>query len=157
MPKTLTKESQQEFEWLLTRYPKKRAALLPLLRIIERDFGAIDHDGMKLAAELIGCSPADVLAVVTFYTHYQRETDGRHVIWVCNTLPCALRGARKMTTAIETKLGIGCGQTTEDGRFSLKKAECLASCDTAPCFQIGEEHYENVTEDQIDKILANHK
>jgi NADH-quinone oxidoreductase subunit E len=154
MAKTLSEKAQKKFEWLVTRYPKRRAALLPTLRIIESEFGCIDQEGMRLAAELIGCAPAEVLAVVTFYTHYKREVDGRHVVWVCNTLPCALRGARAMTTAIEEKLGVETWGTTADGRFTLKKAECLASCDTAPCLQIGEEHFENVNTEQLDEIFA---
>jgi NADH-quinone oxidoreductase subunit E len=157
MALTLSEKGQKKFEWLLTRYPKRRACLLPLLRVIEEERGFIDQDGMKLAAELIGCSPADVYAVVTFYTHFQRDTDGRHVIWVCNTLPCALRGGRELTTAVEQKLGIKCGETTPDGRFTLKKAECLASCDTAPCFQVRDDHYENVSAGDLDRILQAYK
>src|SRR3954464_15908007 len=143
MPKTFSADAQKDFEWLLSRYPQKRAALLPTLRLIEREFGRVDPEGMELAASLLGMSPAEVLGVVSFYTHYKRETDGKYVVWVCNTLPCALRGAREMTTQIEKRLGCKAGETTADGKFTLKKAECLASCDTAPCLQIDEDHYEN--------------
>lgn len=152
--KTLSERGQKKFEWLLTRYPKKRAALLPLLRVIEEEFGCIDPGGMRLAAELIGCSPADVLAVVSFYTHYKRDTDGKHVIWVCNTLPCALRGAREFTAALEKKLSVTEGGTTKDGKFTVKKAECLASCDTAPCLQIDDKHYEGLTVEDLDRVLG---
>ncbi len=155
--RTLSAEAQKEFEWLCGRYPKRRAVLLPLLRIIEREFGCIDEAGMRLAAELIGITPAEVKSVVTFYTHYKRENDGKYVIWVCNTLPCALRGARELTAALERKLGIKCWQKSADGRFSLKKAECLASCDTAPCMQIDDDHYDNVTEAELDEILARYE
>jgi len=153
-PAGLSEAGMRTFEWLLTRYPKRRAALLPTLRLIEKERGCIDPDGMKLAAKLIGCAPAEVLGVVTFYTHYQRETDGRHVVWVCNTLPCALRGAREMTTAIEKKLGVRAGETTKDGRFTLKKCECLASCDTAPCLQVDDQHFENVKEEDLDALFG---
>lgn len=157
MAKTLSEKGQKKFEWLLGRYPEKRAALLPTLRLIEEEFGSIDHEGMQLAAELIGCSPAEVMGVVSFYTHYRLADEGRHVIWVCNTLPCALRGARDLTTAIEEKLGIGPGETTKDGRFTLKKTECLASCNTAPCLQIGDDHYDNVTPEQLDDLFARYE
>lgn len=153
----LSPKARKEFEWLCGRYPRRRAVLLPLLRIIEREFGCIDEAGMALAAELIGISAAEVKSVVSFYTHYKRDTDGKYVIWVCNTLPCALRGARELTDALERKLGVRCGQRTADGRFSLKKAECLASCDTAPCMQIDDDHYDHVTEQQLDEILARYE
>lgn len=154
MAKKLSEASQKEFEWLVTRYPRRRAALLPTLRIIEREFGRIDPEGIELAAELVQCSPADVLGVVTFYTHYKRESDGKYVVWVCNTLPCALRGCREMTTAIEKKLGVRCGETTKDGKFTLKKAECLAACDVAPVMQIDDDQYESLTEAQLDGIFG---
>lgn len=154
MAKQLSKKGQEKFEWLLTRYPKPRAALLPLLRIIESEFGCIDNDGIALAAERIGMSPAEVYSVLTFYTHYKREADGKYVIWVCNTLPCALRGATKLTEVLKSKLGVDCWETTADKRFTLKKAECLASCDTAPCMQIDDDHFDCVDEDQVDEILA---
>lgn len=157
MPKTLSEAAQKEFDWIVGRYPQKRACLLPTLRLLEKEFGRIDPEGMELAAKLVGMSPAEVLGVVTFYTHYKRETDGKYVVWVCNTLPCALRGARQMTTAIEQKLGCKAGETTKDGRFTLKKAECLASCDTAPCLQVDEDHYENVTEAKLDEIFGKYQ
>ncbi|GIW73047.1 MAG: NADH dehydrogenase subunit E [Planctomycetota bacterium] len=154
----LSEEGQRQFAWLLGRYPQRRAVLLPLLRIIERERGRIDQAGIELAAELIGISPAEVLSVVTFYTHFKCDLpgrrDGRYVIWVCNTLPCALRGARQLTQALEQKLGIAAGGVTPDGRFSLRKTECLASCDTAPCMQIDDRHYDRVTAEQLDEILA---
>lgn len=156
MPKQLSAAGMKEFEWLLTRYPKRRAALLPTLRLIEKEFGRIDREGIELAAKLIEISPADVLGVVTFYTHYKRETDGKYVVWVCNTLPCALRGCRELTAALERKLGVKCGETTKDGKFTLKKAECLAACDVAPVIQIDDDQYEKVTEAELDGIFGNY-
>jgi NADH-quinone oxidoreductase subunit E len=154
MAKTLTPEAKKEFDWIVSRYPVRRAALLPTLRLIEKEFGRVDPEGIALAAELCQLSTAEVQGVVSFYTHYKRETDGKYVIWVCNTLPCALRGARDLTTALEKKLACKAWETTKDGRFTLKKAECLASCDTAPCLQVDEDHYDHVTEAKLDEILG---
>jgi NADH-quinone oxidoreductase subunit E len=154
MSKQLSEAAKKEFDWIVSRYPKRRAALLPTLRLLEKEFGRIDHEGMELAAELIGISAADVLGVVSFYTHYKRESDGKYVVWVCNTLPCALRGCREMTAAIEKRLGVRCGETTKDGRFTLKKAECLAACDVAPVMQIDDDQYENLVEAKLDEIFA---
>jgi NADH-quinone oxidoreductase subunit E len=157
MAKELTEKARAEFERLAGRYPERRAALLPTLRLIEREFGRIDPEGIELAARLVGASPAEVLGVVTFYTHFKRETDGKYVVWVCNTLPCALRGCRELTKAIEKKLGVRCGETTKDGCFTLKKAECLAACDQAPIIQIDDEQYEKVTEADLDEIFARYR
>jgi len=91
--------------------------------------------------------------VVSFYTMYNMKPIGRHHIQVCRTLPCALRGAEQVTGMLKRKLGIECGQTTADGRFTLSEVECLASCGTAPMMQVNDDYYENLTEEKIDDIL----
>jgi NADH-quinone oxidoreductase subunit E len=143
----------KKFEWLLTRYPQKQAVLLPTLRIAEQEFGELGLPEMKYVAGLLGISPARVFGVVTFYTHYRRAGTGCHHIQVCSTLSCALRGAQDLVEHIEEKLGIECGETTEDGLFSLSKVECLGSCDTAPMFQMNDDYYENLTHAEVDKII----
>lgn len=161
MQKQLSPEGMKEFEWLLTRYPKRRAAMLPTLRLIEKEFGKIDLDGLKLCAELIQTSPADVYGVVSFYTHYKCDLPGRkdgdRVIWLCHTLPCALKGCKETLQALEKALDVHTWGTTKDGKFTLKKAECLASCDTAPCLQIDDDHYDHVTPDKVEAILAKYR
>lgn len=149
----LSQAALAEFEALVPRYAKREATLLPLLRIIEREFGCIDHGGMLTAAELVGVSPAKVLGVVTFYTHYKRETDGKHVVEICRTLPCALRGADKLAAHAQDKLGIKFGETTEDGRITLKAVECLAACGYGPCMQIDGRYHENLTLKSFDEIV----
>jgi NADH:ubiquinone oxidoreductase subunit E len=84
---------------------------------------------------------------------YNQKPIGRHHIQVCRTLPCALRGAEKVTTFLGQKLGIKPGQTTEDGRFTLSEVECLASCGTGPMMQVNDDFYENLTEEKINQIL----
>lgn len=146
-------ETQAEFDALVKRYPERRAALLPCLRLIERDFGCIDDPGMVLAAELCGVSPAYVLGVVTFYTHYRRPSDGKYVIELCRTLPCALRGADKLAAHACEKLGIGIGETSEDKKFTLKSVECIAACGYAPAMQVNGRYHERLTPDEFDKIV----
>ncbi len=153
-PLALSADARREVEELVKRYPKRRAAMLPVLRIIEREHGRVTPEGMKLAAELLEVSPSEVWGVATFYPHFKRESDGKYVIWVCSTLPCALRGCRSTLEALEKKLGVKAGETTKDGKFTLKKAECLASCDTAPVIQVDDDHHEGVTPDKIDALLA---
>ena len=143
----------QKYEWLLTRYPDKQAVLLPTLRIAEQEFGQIGPREMKYVADLMGISPARVFGVVTFYTHFRREGTGTYHIQVCSTLSCALRGSQDVVDHIAQKLGIECGETTDDGLFSLTKVECLGSCDTAPMFQLNDDYHENLTLEDVDRII----
>ncbi|HEY3226887.1 MAG TPA: NADH-quinone oxidoreductase subunit NuoF, partial [Planctomycetota bacterium] len=142
-----------ELEGICSRYPKREAALLPALRLLEREFGSISEEGMAVVAKLIGVSPAKVYGVVTFYTHYKRAGEGRHQLQVCATLPCALRGGLDLHRHLSQALGIRAGQTTADGLFTLKKVECLANCDKAPCLQVDEDYFDHVTAPDADAIV----
>ncbi|MCA8922718.1 MAG: NADH-quinone oxidoreductase subunit NuoF [Planctomycetes bacterium] len=142
-----------ELEQICSRYPERRAALLPALRLAEREFGKVDLGGMQLVAKHLGLSPAYVLGTVTFYTHFRRETDGTFVIELCRTLPCALRGADDFAKHVEQKLGIQPGETTEDGLFTYKRAECMAACDKAPLVQINGYNHELMTPEVFDQIV----
>ena len=147
-PETLAK-----FERIVARYPKKEAAMLPVLNLAQREFGYIGDEAVAYVAKLMDQSPAQVLGVVSFYTMLNMKPIGRHHIQVCRTLPCALNGAEKITAFIKAKLGIEVGQTTADGRFTLSEVECLASCGTAPMMQINDAYYENLTEARVTEIL----
>jgi NADH-quinone oxidoreductase subunit F len=140
-------ETRQELERICSRYPRRDAALLPALRLLERDFGCVDEPGMVHVAELLGVSPARVFGVFTFYTHYRRATDGKYVLQVCSTVPCALRGSEKIHDYLREKVGA-------DPLFTLKKVECLASCDTAPCLQVNEDYIDRVTPEMLDAMVA---
>ena len=151
--KKFSNKGLEFIDWLLGRYPNKQAALLPVLRLAEEEFGNIDNDSVMLAAETLELSPGYVWGVLTFYTHYRREGDGKYLLQVCSTLPCALRGCRDIQHRLEEKLGIEAGETTEDGLFTLKKVECLGSCDTAPVVQVNEKYHENLDIEELDRLL----
>jgi NADH-quinone oxidoreductase subunit E len=142
-----------KFAGILARYPKKEAAMLPVLYLAQQEFGHIGPEAIDYIAKLMEQAPARVYGVVSFYTLFSMKPVGRHHIQVCRTLPCALRGAEKVTTLIKQKLGIEPGQTTPDQRFTLSEVECLASCGTAPMMQINDDYYENLTEGTIGEIL----
>jgi NADH-quinone oxidoreductase E subunit len=145
--------AMKEFEAIVARYPKKEAAMLPVLYLAQREFGHIGQEAIDYVAKLMEQSSARVYGVVSFYTMFNMKPIGRHHIQVCRTLPCALGGAEKVTAFLTQKLGIKPGQTTEDGRFTLSEVECLASCGTAPMMQINDDYYENLTEEKIEQIL----
>ena len=146
-------ETLKKFEATTARYPKKEAAMLPVLYLAQQEFGHLGPEAIEYVAKLMEQAPARVQGVVSFYTMYNMKPIGRHHIQVCRTLPCALRGAEQVTSLLKQKLGIECGQTTADGRFTLSEVECLASCGTAPMMQVNDDYYENLTEEKIGEIL----
>ena len=148
-----SEKGMKKYEWLLTRYPDKQAVLLPALRIAEEEFGELGIPEMKYVADLMGISAARVFGVVTFYTHFRRAGTGKYHIQLCSTLSCALRGSQELGDHIAKRLGIEMGETTDDGMFSLSKVECLGSCDTAPLFQLNDDYHENLTTEDVDRII----
>ena len=154
---TFTPENMTRFQEILTRYPVKRAALLPALWLVQRQLGWISRSAMIYVGGLLDLHPSKVYEVVTFYTMYQQLPVGKYHIQVCRTLPCMLRGAKKVTAHLKEKLGIGLGETTADKKFTLSEVECLGSCGTAPMFQLNDDFYENLTPAKIDEVLANCK
>jgi NADH-quinone oxidoreductase E subunit len=150
-------ETLKKVEATVARYPKKEAAMLPVLYLAQREFGHLGPEAIEYVAKLMDQAPARVQGVVSFYTMYNTKPIGRHHIQVCRTLSCALSGAEQVTELLKKKLGIECGQTTPDGRFTLSEVECLASCGTAPMMQVNDDYYENLTEAKIDEILATMK
>ncbi len=146
-------EGLQELEEILQCYPNKKAAMLPVLHLARHEFKTITPEVMQYVAGLLDLEPIRVFDVVSFYTLFPSEIEGQYVIQVCATLSCDVMGARSVVDHIEKKLGIEVGQTTEDGKFTLKKVECLGSCGTAPMMQINDDYYENSTEERIDEIL----
>ncbi|QQR81671.1 MAG: NADH-quinone oxidoreductase subunit NuoE [Deltaproteobacteria bacterium] len=148
-----TKENKKEIEDILTRYPTKKAALLPILHVAQEEFGWISPEVMEMVAQELDISPAHVYGVVTFYTMYNRKPVGKYHLQVCRTLSCAMMGSDRITSYIKKKLNINIGETTSDNRFTLNEVECLASCGTAPAMTINEKYFENLTEAELDKIL----
>lgn len=153
MPFALSPERDRELNEILTRYPTKMAACIPALHLCQEQNGYIDDDVIAWVSFRLDLPPAHVKGVVTFYTLFNQHKVGKHQLWVCRTLPCALRGAGDLLHHCEKKLGIKAGETTADGQITLKTAECLASCGTAPMIQVDKTYYENLTPAEVDKIL----
>jgi NADH-quinone oxidoreductase subunit E len=153
MPFILSAEREQKLADILTRYPTKMAACIPLLHLCQEQNGFVSDDVVQYVSHRLDLPPAHVEGVVTFYSLFNRKPVGKHQVWVCRTLPCALRGADKIVEHCEKKLGIHCGETTSDGAITLRGAECLASCGTAPMIQVDKDYYENLTPEKVDAIL----
>jgi NADH-quinone oxidoreductase E subunit len=145
--------AQAKFETYLTRYPIKRAAIMPTLWLAQEEFGWLSPEVMLYVAELLELPPAFVASVASFYTMYYKRPMGRHHVQVCTNLSCALRGAEDIVTCLRGRLGIGVGETTADGIFSLSEAECLGSCGTAPMMQVNDDYWENLTPERTLEIV----
>ena len=146
-------EFERKVDGIVARYPEPKAALLPVLWELQRANGWISPTCAEWAATRLGVSPAHVHGAVTFYTMYKQRPSGRHHIQVCTTLSCMLRGSDELLAHLRRKLEIHEGQVTPDGKFSLQRVECLASCGTAPMFQLNDEYHENLTLDAVDTLL----
>ena len=146
-------EFEAKVDRVVARYPEPKAALLPILWLVQRTTGWVDLDAEAWIAKRVDVSPAHVHGVVTFYTMYKRRPWGRYHLQVCTTLSCMLRGCDDIVGHLERKLGIRPGETTPDGRFSLVKVECLGSCGTAPMLQLNDDYHENLTIESLDRLL----
>lgn len=147
-----------EIKRLLTHYPddRRKSALLPLLHIAQAEFGGwVSPEVQDLVAETLGIKPIEVYEVATFYTMYNLKPVGRHVLEICRTGPCMLRGSDELTAHLERITGAKVGETSPDGEFTLKEVECLAACGFAPIVQVREKYYEQLdTEEAVDKMLT---
>ncbi len=126
---------------------------MPLLHLAQKEWGYVSTDAMACVADLIGESPVKVAEIATFYPMFHKEPVGEYLVNVCHTLPCALAGCSDIVAHLSDKLGIQIGETSDDGRYTLKKIECLAACDRGPVMLINRELHTHLTPEKIDKII----
>ena len=130
--------SDPEVAAIIARYPegRSRSALLPLAHLVQRRDGYVTPEGMRQVADVLGLTLAEVRSVISFYTMFHLKPKGRHTVSVCHNIACSMRGAESVISALESRLGVECGETSSDGEITLERAECLAACDLAPMLQI---------------------
>ena len=157
----LLEKRRATIEHILSRYPpeRKRSAVLPILYLAQQEYGYCSPEAINEVAGLLDLDPSEVNSVVGFYTLFFDHPIGKHVIQVCNDLPCALRGSDKFLDHVCAKLGVDKhqvahgGQMTADGQFSVESVVCIAACDKAPCAQIDLEYAENLTPEKFDALI----
>ncbi len=150
----LSNETRAEIKQFKGKYPDPRSALLTALHVAQREHGWLSPEVMRDVAEVMDLPPTEVASVASFYTMFNRQPVGENLIQVCTNISCSLLGAEHIVEYLKSKLGIDVGQTTLDNRFTLVTVECLGSSGTAPMMQINDTYYENLTEEKIDRILA---
>ncbi len=151
-----TPENMERIKAVIAKYPEgcQASAVLPVLDLAQRQHdGWLPKAAMDKTAEILAMPPIRVYEVATFYTMFNLKPVGRFNIQVCTNLPCWLRGSELVVSTCERVLGIGVGDTTDDGNFSLSEAECLGACVNAPMMQINDDYYEDLDETSTENIL----
>ncbi|MBK8175816.1 MAG: NADH-quinone oxidoreductase subunit NuoE [Rhodospirillales bacterium] len=141
---------------IIAKYPAGRqaSAVMPLLHLAQRQNGGwLTLQALDYIAAYLSMPPIRVYEVATFYTMFNLRPIGRHHVEVCTNVPCWLRGSDEIAATCKKRLGIGFGETTADGLFSLSEAECLGACVNAPMVQIGDDYYEDLTAESMEVIL----
>ncbi|HZT19685.1 MAG TPA: NADH-quinone oxidoreductase subunit NuoE [Dongiaceae bacterium] len=152
-----TPENKALADRIIARYPvgRQASAVLPLLDLAQRQIGGwLPRAAMDYVAQVLDMAPIRVYEVATFYSMFNLKPVGRHLVQVCRTTPCWLRGSDKLTETCRRKLGIGLGETTADGAFTLVEVECLGACANAPMVQINDEYYEDLDPGRMEKLLS---
>ncbi len=153
---TFTAEDQARARALVARYPEGRqaSAVIALLDLAQRQSGGwLPREAVDYVANFLEMAPIRVHEVASFYSMFNLQPVGRHLVQVCRTTPCWLRGAAELTESCCQKLDVGLGGTSEDGEFTLIEVECLGACANAPMVQIGDDYYEDLTPERLGQIL----
>jgi NADH-quinone oxidoreductase subunit E len=140
----LKPETLQRIDEVMTHYPVKRSAVLPLLHLIQEEAGWVSSEAIEWVAAKLELQPINVLEVVTFYPMFRQQPIGRRHIKVCRTLSCALMGGYQTCEAFEREFNTHRGEISPDGEVTIEFVECLASCGTAPVVLIDDDLHENV-------------
>jgi NADH-quinone oxidoreductase subunit E len=139
---------------IMSRYPRARSALIPLLHLAQEQDGYLTTDAMSHVAELLGLTPAEVYGTATFYEMFKFEPVGRYCLTICTNISCQLLGAWELLEHAEHELGVRAGGTTDDGMFTLEDVECIAACTEAPALQVNYRYRSNVTPADFDRLIA---
>jgi NADH-quinone oxidoreductase subunit E len=146
-------ETEARFKHLVSIYPQKRSALIPMLLLAQQEQGYVTPEAMEYIAQYLGLSASEVESTSTFYTLLRRKPAGKYHLLICTNLSCMLQGSDEIEACVKRKLGVELGQVTADGLFSAIEFECLGSCTTAPVIQVNGEFHENLDAAKVETLL----
>jgi NADH-quinone oxidoreductase subunit E len=146
-------EIEEKFKHLVSIYPQKRSALIPMLLLAQKEHGFVKAEAIEYVGKYLDLNPSEVDSILSFYTLLRRQPVGKYHILICTNLACLLQGSDDIVACIKRKLGIGLGEVTPDRLFSAIEFECLGSCTTAPCVQVNGEFHENLDVEKTEKLL----
>lgn len=150
---SFTDDRKRRAEEIRSHYPTARSVLLPMLWLVHDQEGWIPDGAVDYLGAELGMSPAEVREVVSFYSMFRTSPGALHEIRFCTGICCKLRDSERMRDYVRKRLGIGMDEVSEDGRFLMIASDCLGLCDKAPAMMIGDERYEDLTEERVDGIL----
>ncbi len=153
MSQVFDKTRERKFQALIPRYPNLKALTLPALWLWQEQYGWISKEGISYLASRLEQTPAQLYSTASFYTMFNLKPIGKHHIQVCKTLSCMLGGSETIVEFLQKTLGIGVGESTKDGLFTLSQVECLGACGGAPCVCINETYYEQMDEKRLIKVI----
>lgn len=138
---------------IISRYPRPKSALIPLLHLAQEQDGWVTDDAMRNIAELTGTTPAEVKGTGSFYEMFKFHPVGKYMVNVCTNIACQILGGEELLQHAESTLGVKAGGTTADGMFTLEDVECIAACTEAPCLQVNYRYRLRVTESEFDSMI----
>jgi NADH-quinone oxidoreductase subunit E len=150
-------ELAARFDRLVTAYPARRSALIPMLLYAQDEIGAVTDAVVAEVAERIGITELDVRNVISYYSLLHTRPHGRYHVQVCTNISCMLRGGKEMLAHCSQRLGIGNRETTADGLFSLEEVECIGACCWAPAVQVNYDFHDNLTAEKMDEVLESYR
>ena len=153
----LTEKEKQEIEQEIKQFPHRSAACIEALKVVQKHRRWVSDESIHDIAAFLTMAPEEVDNVATFYNLVFRKPVGRHVILVCDSISCWIMGYENIVSSLNKKLGIGLGETTTDGRFTLLTVPCLGTCDHAPALMIDDDLYRDLNADKLDEILKQYK
>ncbi|MFI4918239.1 MAG: NADH-quinone oxidoreductase subunit NuoE [Legionellales bacterium] len=155
----MSAERMLEIDQWVAKYPadQRQSAVMSTLRIVQEEHGHLTPELMDAVAAYLGMAPIAVYEVASFYTMYEHQSLGKHLINVCTNISCKLRNANEVVDYLQQKLAVKLGETTTDGRFTLRAVECLGACVNAPMMQVDKDYHENLTTESIDAVLERYQ
>ena len=158
IPNTIfSPELAARFDKLVTLYPARRSALIPMLLYAQDEIGAVTDEAITEIAERIGITELDVRNVISYYSLLHTEPHGKYHVQFCTNISCMLRGGNEMLEHCKQRLGIGNRETTSDGLFSLEEVECIGACYWAPAVQVNYDFHDNLTPEKMDIVLETYR
>ena len=152
----ISSEAKKQIDAWIAKYPDGRqsSAVMEALKIVQAENdNSLTSETIQAVADYLDMPGIAAAEVATFYENYNHKAVGKHTIRICHNISCMLNGADDLVAYLEKKLGVKTGEVSKDGLVNVKKVECLGVCVGAPMFQIGDQYYENLTEEKIDEIV----
>ena len=152
--KFLTGNTEKDIKKILDKYENKRSAILPILKIIQEDYGYISEDAIEELSEILDIKKGEIMEVISFYTMLKTSPEGKYHIQVCKNVVCYMNGGKELIDYLETEYSVKPGGFSKDKKFSLSLVECIGQCEIAPAVQINDEFYGNMTPKKLKKLLS---